>query len=97
LAGIDVGYVGAIALGEGRRAKVTLVIGNPDLPIPADTAAAIETDGIFGEKYVELYPGGDFEVLSNGERVSYVQDSVVLESLLNQVVSRSKASEDETP
>lgn len=101
LAGIDVGYVSAIALGESRRAKVTLSIANPGLPIPADTAAVIETDGIFGEKYVELHPGGDFEVLSNGQRISYVQDSVVLESLLNQVVSRAKASkaasEDDAP
>jgi phospholipid/cholesterol/gamma-HCH transport system substrate-binding protein len=101
LAGIDVGHVGAIALGENRRATVTLSIANPDLPIPADTAAVIETDGIFGEKYVELHPGGDFEVLSHGQRISYAQDSVVLESLLNQVVSRAKASkaasEDEAP
>lgn len=92
LAGIDVGYVGAIALSKGHRAKVTLSIVNPDLPIPEDTAAVIETDGIFGEKYLELHPGGDFEVLSSGQRISYVQDSVVLESLLNQVVSRAKAS-----
>jgi len=71
---------------------VTLAIFDSNLAIPSDTAAVIETDGIFGEKYIELHPGGDIETLSPGQRLSYVQDSVVLESLLNQVVNRAKTS-----
>ena len=92
MAGVDIGLIGAISLGDHHRANVTLAISDPSLAIPSDTAAVIETDGIFGEKYVELHPGGDFETLSPGERLSYVQDSVVLESLLNQIVSRAKTS-----
>lgn len=92
LAGLDIGFVSAIALNNEQRALVSLSINDPDISIPSDTAAVIETDGIFGEKYVELHPGGEFELLRNGQRISYVQDSVVLESLLNQVVSRAKVS-----
>lgn len=92
MAGIDVGHVGSVSLGDHHRANVTLTIFDSNLAIPSDTAAVIETDGIFGEKYIELHPGGDIETLSPGQRISYVQDSVVLESLLNQVVNRAKAS-----
>ncbi|MDG2243824.1 MAG: MlaD family protein [Rhodospirillaceae bacterium] len=92
MAGINIGNVGTVELSDDQRALVTLVIEDSSLIIPVDTAAAIETDGIFGEKYIELYPGGDIKALSAGQRISYVQDSVVLETLFNQVVSRAKAS-----
>ncbi|MBT4739371.1 MAG: MCE family protein [Rhodospirillaceae bacterium] len=92
MAGIDIGLVGSVSLGDHHRANVTLAIFDSNLAIPSDTAAVIETDGIFGEKYIELHPGGDIETLSPGQRLSYVQDSVVLESLLNQVVNRAKTS-----
>lgn len=92
LAGIDIGRVADVALTESQRAKVTLYIVDGGIQIPSDTAAVIETDGIFGEKYVELHPGGEFDSLSSGQNLSYSQDSVVLESLLNQIVARAQAS-----
>ena len=91
LAGVDVGLVTALNLTKEGRADADLVLFNSALPIPTDTAAVIETDGLFGEKYVELHPGGEFENFKSGQRISYTQDSVVLESLLNQIVSRARA------
>lgn len=91
LAGLDIGEISEVSLSPGGRAKVVMTIGDETLPIPSDTAAVIETDGIFGEKYVELHPGGELETLTSGQRISYSQDSVVLESLLNQIVARAQA------
>jgi len=92
LAGIDVGRVSQLKLGNDKQALVSFEIFDPNLPIPSDTAAVIETDGIFGEKYIELHPGGELEALKSGQTVAYTQDAVVLETLLNQVVARAKAS-----
>lgn len=92
MAGLNIGLVDSVSLSDRSRAEVTFVLSGSEFPIPIDTAAVIETDGIFGEKYIELHPGGDIEILKPGQRISYVQDSVVLESLLNQVVGRAKAS-----
>lgn len=91
LAGVDVGVIERVVLTDERRVEVTLIIGDASLPIPSDTAAVIETDGIFGDKYLELHPGGEIDTLTSGQRISYSQDSVVLESLLNKIVSRAKA------
>ncbi len=91
LAGVDVGQVNALNLTEEGRAEVELVLFNTELPIPTDTAAVIETDGLFGDKYVELHPGGELDNFQSDQRLSYTQDSVVLESLLNQIVSRARA------
>lgn len=96
LAGLDIGSVERVELAARHRATVIMAITGSDVAIPADSAAVIETDGIFGQKYVEIHPGGDFEMLSNGQRLSYSQDSVVLESLLNQIVSRAKAAQEAT-
>jgi len=91
MAGIDVGQVTEVNLGAHGLVTVIISIEDSTLPIPKDTAAVIETDGIFGEKYIELHPGGEFENLQSGQRFSYSQDSVVLESLLNQIVARAQA------
>ena len=91
VAGLNVGNVTEVAIGAPGRATVVIRIEDSTLPIPLDTAAVIETDGIFGEKYIELHPGGEFENLKSGQRFSYAQDSVVLESLLNQIVAQAKA------
>lgn len=94
MAGLDIGAVERVELVGTNRATVIMAITQADMGIPADSAAVIETDGVFGAKYVEIHPGGDFEMLSDGQRLSYSQDSVVLESLLNQIVSRAKAAQE---
>ncbi len=97
MAGLDIGEIAAVSLSDQRRALVTLVISDADIEIPTDSAAVIETDGIFGEKYIEIHPGGEFDALTDGDRLSYSQDSVVLETLLNQIVARARASRDSEP
>ena len=60
MAGIPVGTVIKANLSEADRALLTLRLTTP-LPLPEDTAAVIETDGVFGSKHIELRPGGDEE------------------------------------
>jgi phospholipid/cholesterol/gamma-HCH transport system substrate-binding protein len=91
-AGLDIGEVAKVWLTDQRRAQVSLIIRNTDIEIPTDSAAVIETDGIFGEKYVEIHPGGELDAIEDGDRLSYSQDSVVLESLLNQIVARARSA-----
>ena len=93
LAGIDIGIVDQVSLTDSQRAEITIIIYDSDFLIPTDTAAVIETDGLFGEKYVELHPGGELEAFVSGQRISYSQDSVVLETLLNQVVARANSDQ----
>lgn len=53
----------------------------------------IETDGLFGQKYVELRPGGSDRNLKNGARISFTQDAVILEDLVALIVQRAKAAQ----
>lgn len=63
-----------------------------DVPLPEDTAAIIETAGLFGAKYIELQPGGALDNLAPGDSISYTQDAVILEELLAKIVARAKAA-----
>ncbi|MBL8630862.1 MAG: MCE family protein [Rhodospirillaceae bacterium] len=91
LAGVKIGVVGNVDLDERFRAVMMLDL-NQNIPLPDDTAALIETDGVFGGKYVELQPGGSMDMLKPGARIGYTQDSVILEDLIVKIVEQAKAA-----
>jgi len=49
---------------------------------PKDTFANIMTSGLLGEQYIGLLPGGDEEMLKNGEQLKKTQSAMVLEELI---------------
>ncbi len=89
IAGMTIGAVTAATLDDGAQAVLTMKLSQ-SVPLPDDTAAVIETDGIFGSKYIELRPGGTEEMLKSGARISYSQDSVIIEDLIALIVQRAK-------
>jgi phospholipid/cholesterol/gamma-HCH transport system substrate-binding protein len=81
-AGVLVGRVTAITLDTDRyEAKVTMSI-DKRYQFPKDTYANILTSGLLGEQYIGLAPGGDSEMLKNGETIKRTQSAVVLEDLI---------------
>lgn len=84
MSGIPVGHVFSLDFGDNFLVKVTLSFDKKyDLPI--DSSVSIETDGIFGAKHIELIPGADEELLSSGDDLSYTQDVLLLDELLNKL------------
>lgn len=90
LGGVTIGHVSDSRLNENYSAVVGLEILK-GYEIPQDTAAAIHTDGLFGAKYIELEPGGSEKSLTNGARIDMTQSSVVVEDLLELIISEGKA------
>ena len=96
VAGINIGTVSAAALDKQRNAVLTFSLTQA-AALPNDTAAVIETDGMFGTKYVELRPGGEEEMLKSGDRISHTQDSVIIEDLVALIVQRAKDARAQAP
>ncbi len=91
-AGVLVGRVTGVTLDTERyEAKVTMSI-DKRYQFPKDTYANILTSGLLGEQYIGLVPGGDTEMLKNGETIKHTQSAVVLEDLIGKFLY-SKASE----
>ena len=53
---------------------------------PKDTFANILTSGLLGEQYIGLSPGGDSEMLKNGEQIKKTQSAIVLEDLIGKFI-----------
>lgn len=95
VAGVDIGTVARMSV-DGRGRAVLGFRFDTAIDLPDDTAAVIETDGLFGEKYVELRPGGSERTLKTGARISFTQDAVILEDLVALIVQRAKAAQART-
>ncbi len=92
VAGVDIGAVAHMSVDSRGRALLAFRFDEA-IDLPDDTAAVIETDGLFGQKYVELRPGGSDRSLKNGARISFSQDAVILEDLVALIVQRAKAAQ----
>lgn len=90
MSGVPVGKVVEQHLAPDFRAITTLRIAS-NVALTADTAAAIHTDGLLGAKFIELKPGGDEKVLKPGEEISYTQDAMVIEELLDMIIQQARA------
>ncbi|MDY6980364.1 MAG: outer membrane lipid asymmetry maintenance protein MlaD [Pseudomonadota bacterium] len=90
MAGVTIGRVNSIDFDQQTfQAVVTLRIEEQYREtLPKDTSASIYTAGLLGEKYVGLEPGGAMKVLGQGDEIKLTQDSLVLEKLIGQFISR---------
>jgi len=93
MAGVTVGRVTGIDYDkETYEAVVTMTISRQFDRIPQDSFAKIFTAGLLGEKYVGLDPGGSDQFLTEGDRITMTQSSLVLEEIIGQFLF-SKAQE----
>jgi len=85
IAGVTVGKVTGIELGDGGRAIATIEMDNKYAPLPADSRAILRQKTLLGETYVELSPGDrEGEILRDGGRLPMAQVSQAVQ--LDEVV-----------
>jgi phospholipid/cholesterol/gamma-HCH transport system substrate-binding protein len=84
MAGVTIGRVERINYDMKQfKAIVTLRIEGEYNAIPNDSDASILTSGLLGGQYVGISPGGSEQAFKNGDHVEFVQDAIVLESLIS--------------
>ncbi len=67
ISGVRVGKVKAIAL-EDYQATVTMFL-KKNIKVQDDAIASIKTNGILGEKYIEILPGASDIILEPGDLI----------------------------
>jgi phospholipid/cholesterol/gamma-HCH transport system substrate-binding protein len=83
IAGVKIGEVANVTLDPKTfEAVVTLRLARAAGELPLDSSAAIYTSGLLGERYIGLAPGGDLEMLVQGDEILMTQSAVVLEQLI---------------
>lgn len=91
-AGVLVGRVTSISLDTDKYEAHVVMNLDSRYQFPRDTFANILTSGLLGEQYIGLMPGGDEEMLKNGEQLKQTQSAMVLEDLIGKFIY-SKAAE----
>ena len=91
-AGVLVGRVTGISLDTERYEANVVMSLDKRYQFPKDTFADILTSGLLGEQYIGLQPGGDSEMLKNGDQIKKTQSAVILEDLIGKFIF-NKATE----
>ncbi|MBU0665572.1 MAG: outer membrane lipid asymmetry maintenance protein MlaD [Proteobacteria bacterium] len=82
IAGVVVGQVRRTWLGEDELAHVALQIDN-GVKVPVDSMASVKSQGIVGDKYIQLTLGGDEKLFVEGDVLTETESAVDLESLIS--------------
>ncbi len=86
LSGIKVGTVVDEILDPNTYfAVVTLSIDN-SIKLPTDTSAACTSSGLLGNKYLNLSPGADDQMIAEGGEIESTQGCIDLFALLGQMI-----------
>ena len=87
MAGVKIGRVNEIRLDSASyQAEVVMDISGEYKNLPIDSSASINTQGLLGEQFVSLEPGGQQEYLANGDHIRLTQSAVVLENLIGELL-----------
>jgi phospholipid/cholesterol/gamma-HCH transport system substrate-binding protein len=82
IAGVTVGKVRQLALNKYKQAVVGMQIDN-GVAIPVDSVASVKSQGIIGDKYIQISLGGDESLYKPGEAIVDTESAVDLESLIS--------------
>jgi phospholipid/cholesterol/gamma-HCH transport system substrate-binding protein len=82
IAGVTVGKVRQLDLNSDNMALVGMQV-NRDVAIPVDSIASVKSQGIIGDKYIQITLGGDESLYKPGETIVDTESSVDLESLIS--------------
>jgi phospholipid/cholesterol/gamma-HCH transport system substrate-binding protein len=88
IAGVNVGKVSKINL-DNYQAIVELLI-NPNVKLQEDSIASIRTQGIIGDKYVKISPGGAEEYIRPNGMLSETESTVDIEELISKYIFEKK-------
>ncbi len=84
ISGIKVGQVNQVFI-KDNYPQISMNI-NKNLKISDDSSVSIQTDGLFGKKFLLIEIGGNDVYLKNGEKFSFSEDSIVIEELLGKII-----------
>lgn len=94
-AGVVVGRVSEIKFDDKTFQATVVMELEKRYKFPKNSSLKILTAGLLGEQYLGLAAGSDDKTLAAGDRITFTQDAIVLESLISQFLF-SKAADGNT-
>ncbi len=86
LSGIKVGAVTDQRLEPETFLAVVTISLNEDVKVPEDSAVKISSDGLLGDTYLSIEPGGSEDMLEPGGEIQYTQGAVNIIDLIGKAI-----------
>ena len=84
ISGVTIGYVDEVMLNKNYPVlKMKIKKG---LRISDDSSVSIQTDGLFGSKFLSIEMGGNDNYLVSGDSFSFTEDSMLIQDLLTNII-----------
>ena len=84
ISGVTIGYVDEVMLNKNYPVlKMKIKKG---LRISDDSSVSIQTDGLFGSKFLSIEMGGNDNYLVSGDSFSFAEDSMLIQDLLTNII-----------
>jgi phospholipid/cholesterol/gamma-HCH transport system substrate-binding protein len=102
IAGVKIGTVVSETLDPKTFLATVHMSIDPAYKLPEDTVAEIVSNGLLGDQYLSLVPGGDEKMIPAGGQIKFTQSPVSLEHLIGQMIfsvpsGQKKPGEGEAP
>lgn len=94
MSGIKVGTVVDQALDLETYDAIVWMRVRDDVKVPDDTAVKVASDGLLGESYISLEPGGSEDMVEDGGELEFTQGAVNLMDLIAQAVFGAAGAKD---
>lgn len=85
IAGVVIGKVSGIELSKDSMAHVSLYL-EKKVSLTDDAIASIKTQGIIGDKFIKISPGGSDMLVEEGGLLFETESAIDLEDLISQFV-----------
>lgn len=70
--GINIGTIKSFELDQEEQVAIITMTIRKDIIVYEDAMASVKTEGLIGDKYISIYPGGGGDVLQDGD---YIMDT----------------------
>ena len=102
IAGVKIGSIVSETLDPKTFLADVRMSIDPAYKLPDDTVAEIVSNGLLGDQYMSLVPGGSEQMIPPGGRIKFTQAPVSLENLIGQMIfsqpgAQKKPEEGEAP
>ena len=93
ISGINVGFVNKITL--KKNYPLVSILVDDKIKLPSDSSVAIQTDCLFGAKFLLIEMGGSDDIMSENSFFSFYEDSILVEDLLKRIIEMGELKKNE--
>jgi phospholipid/cholesterol/gamma-HCH transport system substrate-binding protein len=86
IGGVVIGHVASERLDPNTYAAIVRLAIDKDIKVPSDSSASVTSDGLLGNSYVAVSPGGSNTMLAPGQGFAVTQSAINIQDLLGKFI-----------